>query len=170
MLSLFPLFNCLISRRRCTPLSSDQIHIWYEKHKTGIYRYILSMTHDRQLAEDVLQDTFVQLLTDGIRFEPGREQAWLYRVARNKCFNILKRQKKQSELQSPAVASENLNWEFLEMIAPLSAKEQEIVTLKMIGGFSHKEIAKITGKTVAATKKCYERAIQKLREEMEATL
>lgn len=150
-------------------MSSDQIHIWYEKYKTGIYRYILSITHDPQLAEDVLQDAFVQLLTDGIRFEPGKEQAWLYKVARNKCFNILKRQKKQSELLSPVITPENLHWEFLDMIAPLSAKEQEIVTLKMIGGFSHKEIAKITGKTVAATKKCYERAILKLRQEMEAS-
>lgn len=152
-------------------MSSDQIHIWYEKYKTGIYRYILSITHDQQLAEDVLQDTFVQLLMDGIRFEPGKEQAWLYKVARNKCFNILKRQKKQSELQSPVVITpENLHWEFLDMIAPLSAKEQEIVTLKMIGGLPHKEIANITGKTVAATKKCYERAIQKLRQEMEGSL
>lgn len=151
-------------------MSSDQIHIWYEKYKTGIYRYILSITHDQQLAEDVLQDTFVQLLMDGIRFEPGKEQAWLYKVARNKCFNILKRQKKQSELQSPVITPENLHWEFLDMIAPLSANEQEIVTLKMIGGLPHKEIAKITGKTVAATKKCYERAIQKLRQEMEGSL
>lgn len=148
-------------------MSNNQIHSWYEKYKIGIYRYILSITHDPQLAEDVLQDTFVQLLTDGIRFDPGKEQAWLYKVARNKCFNILKRRKKQDELQMPVVVSGNLRWEFLEMIASLSAKEQEIVTLKMIGGFSHKEISKITGTTVAAAKKRYERAIQKLRQEME---
>ena len=133
-------------------MSNNQIHSWYEKYKIGIYRYILSITHDPQLAEDVLQDTFVQLLTDGIRFDPGKEQAWLYKVARNKCFNILKRRKKQDELQMPVVVSGNLRWEFLEMIASLSAKEQEIVTLKMIGGFSHKEISKITGTTVAAAK------------------
>ena len=148
-------------------MSNNQIQSWYDKYKIGIYRYILSITHDPQLAEDVLQDTFVQLLTDGIRFDPGKEQAWLYKVARNKCFNILKRRKKQDELQMPVVVSGNLRWEFLEMIASLSAKEQEIVTLKMIGGFSHKEISKITGTTVAAAKKRYERAIQKLRQEME---
>lgn len=151
-------------------MNNGQIHSWYEKYKIGIYRYILSITHDQQLAEDVLQDTFVQLLTGGICFEPGKEQAWLYKVARNKCFNILKRRKKQNELQTPVTVSESLHWEFLEMIASLSTKEQEIVTLKMVGGFSHKEIAKITGTTVAATKKRYERAIQKLREEMEASL
>lgn len=151
------------------PLSKDQIYKWYEKYKTGIFRYILSMTHDQQLSEDILQDTFVQLLTDGIRFDPGKEQAWLYKVARNKCFNILKRQKIQTEIQMPVASVPKQHWEFVEMLSPLTPAEQEIVTLKIIGGFSHKEIAKITGMTVAAAKKRYERAIQKLRDETEVS-
>lgn len=146
------------------------IYELYEKYKTGIYRYILSITNDPQLAEDVLQDTFVQLLSDGLCFEPGKEQAWLYKVARNKCFNILKRQKKQMDIKVPIVLATNQHWEFIELISPLTAAEQEIVTLKIIGGFSHKEIAKIIGATAAATKKRYERALQKLRNEMEVYL
>lgn len=149
---------------------NHQINEWYEKYKTGIYRYILSITHDPQLAEDILQDTFVQLLNDGIRFSPGKEQAWLYKVARNKCFNVLKRQKKQTEVHLPTTSASEQHWEFLELIAPLTAAEQEIVSLKIIGGFSHKEIAKIIGATVAATKKRYERAVQKLRDEMGVSL
>ena len=146
---------------------NNRIYDLYEKHKTGIYRYILSITHDPFIAEDVLQDTFVQLLKDGICFEPGKEQAWLYKVARNKCFNIMKRQQRHTELHSPTISSSATNWEFVEMISSLTAIEQEIVTLKIIGDFSHKEIAKITGLSVPATKKRYERAIQKLRAEME---
>jgi len=142
----------------------------YEKYKTGIYRYILSITHDQFLAEDVLQDTFVQLLNDGICFEPGKEQAWLYKVARNKCFNILKRQMKCTELHNSTISSPTPHWEFVEMISSLTAMEQEIVTLKIIGEFSHKEIAKIIGLSVPAAKKRYERAIQKLRDEMEVSL
>ena len=147
----------------------QQINAWYEKYKTGIYRYILSITHDPQLAEDILQDTFVQLLNDGIRFDPGKEQAWLYKVARNKCFNVLKRQKKLAAIQPPATPATKQDWEFIELIAPLTAKEQEIVALKIIGGFSHKEITKIIGTSSAAAKKRYERAIQKLRDEMEVS-
>jgi len=149
---------------------NHQINEWYEKYKTGIYRYILSITHDPQLAEDILQDTFVQLLNDGICFDPGKEQAWLYKVARNKCFNVLKRQKKLTEIQLPATPASEQHWEFTELIAPLSVAEQEIVSLKIIGGFSHKEIAKIIGSTVSASKKRYERAVQKLRDEMEVSL
>lgn len=151
-------------------MDNNQVHSWYEQHKTGIYRYIFSITHDPHLAEDVLQDTFVQLLVGGIRFDPGKEQAWLYKVARNKCFDILKKRKKQQELQVPVPAVAGQNWEFIEMISPLTAKEQEIISLKIIGGFTHKEIAKITGTTAAATKKRYERAIHKLRDETEVFL
>ena len=146
-----------------------QINAWYEKYKTGIYRYILSITHDPQLAEDILQDTFVQLLNDGIRFDPGKEQAWLYKVARNKCFNVLKRQKKLAAIQQATAPTVKQHWEFIELIAPLTAEEQEIVALKIIGGFSHKEIAKIIGISSAAAKKRYERAIQKQRDEMEVS-
>lgn len=146
---------------------NNRIFELYEKYKTGIYRYILAITHDPQLSEDVLQDTFVQLLNDGICFEPGKEQAWLYKVARNKCINILKRQKKQAELHIPPAVNQSQQWEYIELIATLTAAEQEIVTLKIIGGFTHKEIARIIGLTVPATKKRYERAIQKLRDEME---
>lgn len=151
-------------------MNSSQIHNWYEQYKTGIFRYILSITHDPHLAEDILQDTFVQLIVGGIRFDPGKEKAWLYKVARNKCFDVLKRNKKQQEISVPSPYVEDQKWDFIELISPLPAIEQEIVTLKIISGLSHKEISKIVGLTVAGTKKRYERAIQKLRDEMEVSL
>lgn len=151
-------------------MNRNQIHIWYEQYKTGIFRYILSMTHDPHLAEDILQDTFVQLIISGIYFDPGKEQAWLYKVARNKCFDVLKRNKHVQECSVVSSSNDANNWEFTELISSLTAIEQEIVTLKIVGNFSHKEIAKITGLSVAATKKRYERAIQKLKDEMEVSL
>ncbi len=151
-------------------MNSSQIHNWYEQYKTGIFRYILSITHDPHLAEDILQDTFVQLIVGGIRFDPGKEQAWLYKVARNKCFDVLKRNKKQQEISVSAPYVEDQKWDYIELISPLSAIEQEIVTLKIVSGLSHKEISKIVGLTIAGTKKRYERAIKKLRDEMEISL
>lgn len=56
-------------------------------------------------------------------------------------------------------------YEYLELISSLDEKEQEIVTLKIVGGLTHREIAKAMGMTEHAVKKRYERAIQKLREE-----
>ena len=144
---------------------------WYEAYRIGLYRFALSILRDAQQAEDVLQETFVRLLS-GKFFTPtpGKEKAWLFKVARNLCFNILRDRARELELPPAIAAPAGENWEFLELISPLSQSEQEIVSLKFIGGFTHKEIAKITGTTVHAAKKRYERAIHKLREEMEVTL
>ncbi|HJC75038.1 MAG TPA: RNA polymerase sigma factor [Candidatus Mediterraneibacter faecavium] len=150
-------------------MDENLVYSWYEQYKNGIFRYILSMTHDPHLAEDVLQDTFVQLLISNVHLAAGKEQAWLYKVARNRCLDILKKDRKQNELPPDVPAEPDWNRTFIEMISPLPKREQEIISLKFIGGFSHKEIAHITGTTVAASKKRYERAIKKLRAEMEVS-
>lgn len=150
-------------------LDKEKVYSLYEQHKNGIYRYILSIAKDPYLAEDVLQDTFVKLLTKEVHFIFGKESTWLYKVARNRCYDLLKKEKTYQSFSSSEGLSEQ-NWKFIELISSLSEQEQEIISLKYICGFSHKEIAKITGKTVHATRKRYERALQKLRKEMEESL
>lgn len=143
------------------------VYSWYEQYKTGIFRFALSILKDPQLAEDVLQETFLRILSGKGNPDPGKEQAWLYRVARNICYDILRKRKRETQEVSIAPAAAEANWEYLALIAPLSPKEQEIVSLKILGGLTHKEIAKVLGITTAGAKKRYERAISKLREEME---
>lgn len=143
------------------------VYSWYEQYKTGIFRFALSILKDPQLAEDVLQETFLRILSGKRNPDPGKEQAWLYRVARNICYDTLRKRKRETEESPNIPAPAQFNWEYLELIAPLSAREQEIVSLKILGGLTHKEIAKVVGTTTAGAKKRYERAIQKLREEME---
>lgn len=143
---------------------------WYEQYHTGIYRFALSLLRSPQQAEDVLQETFVKLLAGKFSCPTqGKEKAWLFKVARNLCMDILRKRVQELELPPAIAAPPGENWEFLELISPLSQEEQMIVSLRFIGGFSHKEIAGITGTTVHAAKKRYERAIHKLREEMEVT-
>lgn len=145
-------------------MNKTLIYSWYEQHKTGIFRYSLSILKDAHLAEDVLQETFLRLLSGKYTVQPGKEQAWLYKVAHNLCYDILrKRNWETGELPEPAGKE---NYEYIDLTAGLDTTEREIVTLKIIGGLTHKEIARIMGLTVHASKKRYERAIQKLREEV----
>ena len=137
---------------------------WYEQHKSGIFRFALSVLKDTQLAEDVLQEVFLRLLTGKNTVEPGREKAWLYRVARNCCYDILRKRKREQSEQKGEVRDES-GYGYLELISTLGQTEQEIVTLKNVGGLTHREIAKAMGMTEHAVKKRYERSIQKLREE-----
>ena len=141
-----------------------KIENWYEQYKTGLFRYAFTLVKEPETAEDVLQEIFLRLLAGKNFPEPGKEQAYLYRMARNLCFDHLRRQKRlaQELLQVPWEQSQ---YAYIELIAPLDTREQEIVTLKIVGGLTHREIAKVLGLTEHAAKKRYERAIQKLREE-----
>ena len=139
------------------------IRNWYEQYKNGIFRYALSILKDPYLAEDVLHDTFVKALAGGIRCAPGKEQAWLYRVARNLCYDRLRKAKReQLQTQLPVCADDRLA--YIDLISSLSPKEQEIVTLKIVGGLTHTEIGAVLGITPSAAQKRYERAIASLRE------
>ena len=149
-------------------MNPQLVREWYETYRTDIYRFALSLLRNSQQAEDVLQETFVKLLTGKFSCPtPGKEKAWLFKVARNLCMDILRKRVMELELPPVIAAPEGENWEFLELISPLTQEEQMLISLKFIGGFRHKEIARITGISVHAAKKRYERAIQKLREEME---
>lgn len=151
-------------------MNKETVYNWYGLYGTGIFRFALSILREPQLAEDVLQETFLRLLSSKRLPDPGSEQAWLYRVARNLCYDILRRKKRETEEPAAVSAPPEQSWEFIELISPLNETEREIVSLKFIGGLSHREIAKITGSTVHSTKKRYERAIQKLRKEMEESI
>lgn len=145
------------------------VYSWYELYATGIFRFSLSILKDAALAEDVLQETFLRLLSAKSPPPPEKAQAWLYRVARNICFDTLrKRSRETGEISSAPTSAQS--WEFLELIGPLNETEQQILSLKFIGGFSHREIAQIMGLTLHGTKKRYERAIAKLRTQMEESI
>ena len=139
------------------------IYSWYEQYKTGIFRYILSITKDPCLAEDILQDTFVKAMSASMPCASGKEQAWLYRVARNLCYDFLRKAKREQQLPH-VVGQATDSLEYIELIAPLSPIEQEIVTLKIVGGLTHKEIGSVLAISAKAAQKRYERAIQALRD------
>ena len=143
-------------------MEQQQICDLYAQHKTGIFRYVLSITKDPQLSEDVLQDTFLKVLQSGIVCTAGKEQAWLYRVARNLCYDHLRRRKREQGHIAPPAAEEP-QYEYIELIASLSPRDREIVTLKIVGGLTHQEIGAVLGISAKAAQKRYERAIAALR-------
>lgn len=145
-------------------MNQSLIYRWYEQYKNGIFRYALSITKDPLLAEDILHDTFLKLLSGGIRCASGKEQAWLYRIARNLCYDHLRRAKREQSYMEIRSQLDG-RFEYIDLISSLSPVEQEIVTLKIIGGLTHKEIGSVLGISSSATQKRYERAISKLRTE-----
>ena len=167
----FPLFHSSYIQKEVRAVEQAAVRRCYEQYKNGIFRYALSITKDEGLSEDILQETFLRFLTAVC--VPGKEQAWLYRVARNLCYDHLRKAKREEpEAEMPAHREsrteipvyKEVRYAYIELIASLSPVEQEIVTLKIVGGLTHREIGAVLGITARAAQKRYERAIASLRE------
>ena len=64
----------------------------YQRHAQPLFGYLLTLTSDRGLAEEILQDTFVAAWRGASRFE-GRSsvKTWLFGIARRQAHNVLRR-------------------------------------------------------------------------------
>ncbi|MDE5415648.1 RNA polymerase sigma factor [Alkalihalobacterium chitinilyticum] len=64
--------------------SSEIIEMWYHTYSDDIYRYILMLTGDHELAKDLMHDTFLKAFKSVDTFQ-GRssDKNWLYQIARN---------------------------------------------------------------------------------------
>lgn len=143
------------------------VYSWYEQYKTGIYRFCLSILQDPHGAEDVLQETFLRLLSGKHVVHEEKIQPWLYRVARNCCYDILRKRDREQELP-PELPHDDGQFAYIERIAILDLTDREIVTMKILSGMTCKEIGKIMKMTGPAVQKRYERAIKKLKEQEES--
>lgn len=135
--------------------------------------------------EDAVQDTFLKAMKVwGYKGVPDNPTAWLYRVANNSLIDVLRRQKKSSHLldNKPIGTEESVGTEVLleNVISDsqlqlvfaccdpsLSEEHQIILSLKLIGGFSNKELAEALLKKEEAVAKSFTRGKKKFRKEVQ---
>lgn len=79
----------------------DALAALFQQNADKLYRLAVSLLHDDQQADGVVQDTFMRLITHINSFE-GRSNVstWLYRVAYNECLLRLRRARPAVELDS----------------------------------------------------------------------
>ena len=151
-------------------LAADAAALW-ETYGPRLYRYLLSLTGRAAIAEDLLQDTFVQALRDMARFpEPPRsEAAWLFRIATNRARDHFRRRQwvplplgLAKADPSDHVAERELMRQALRRLPPETAA---MLLLRDVEGFTPLEIAEMVGQNYEAVRKRLARARVALREE-----
>ena len=123
----------------------------YEKYANDVLRFSYFYLGDRQQAEDVTQDVFVRLLTHTPDLMPGKEKAWLLKVAMNRCRDIWRAAwVKRVVLGSPAMEltaapgslEDSLErQELMAAIRKLPADFRDVVLLHYYQGYGITEIA-----------------------------
>ncbi len=133
----------------------------YEKYKTPVYRMVLAITRDQELAEDILQETFIRVYLNAGKIDDAVPlMPWLYRVAVNLChtwssrvrrlLNVLQQAIEQLSpvpARHPEAIAEELEWQqtVWQALDSLSVDHRTVVVLHYLEGLSLKEIAYITG-------------------------
>ena len=98
----------------------DAMSVLYENSKTAVFALALSILKNRQDAEDILHDTFVQLYRMADRYDRGgRPLSWILTMTRNLCLMQLRR-KSRTE-----VSAEDL--EFPETENPFATAEDRMI-------------------------------------------
>lgn len=152
-----------------------------DRYQPAIHRYAFSYLQDDARAEDVAQETFAKL-TDAATLPDGDIKPWLYKVARNKCLDILRRWQRspthnrnmrtgfdvarQTAGPRTRMAREERRELIRQIIADLPEDYRSVLMLKHFEGMSRAEMASVLEITEIAVKGRLVRASEHLREQL----
>jgi RNA polymerase sigma-70 factor, ECF subfamily len=143
-----------------------------------VYGYLLYLTKNRAVAEDLTSETFEAAFRKWRRFDPGRgtPRAWLLAIARTTALDWFRtdaRRRKREEragvadLRVEATSfDEGFSAELAESLRALSAGEREVVALRIVLDLEGEETARLLGITPTAVSTRLSRALSKLEERM----
>lgn len=147
----------------------------YRREATVVLRYLLSTLRQPAAAEDLCADTFCRAWDAWSRFSgtDAEARAWLMRIARNLVIDSVRRdgRVKFTELAAdqPSALGAETDAEVLDLrraMEGLDRDDRELLAMRM-AGLSHAEIAQVRGKSEEAIKKAWQRALVRVREQLE---
>lgn len=146
-----------------------ELYLQHRRRALAIARRIL---RDADEAEDVVQEVFVRLHTQRVRFDgKAAYTTWLHRVLVNSSINSLRARTRRGRLETTAQAPANPeeasigNEEhalFLEAMKHLSEQHRLVVTLRDLRGYSYPEIARMLGLPEGTVKSALNRGRSRL--------
>jgi RNA polymerase sigma-70 factor (ECF subfamily) len=134
--------------------------------------YALSLTRNRDSADDLVHDTVIKALAGRSSFQPGTNlAAWLFRIQRNEFISGLRRLRPTVPVDSavaeslshpPHQESGLIMREFLGAFSKLAATQREALLLAVVEGLPYEVIASHTGVSVGTVKSRISRARDQL--------
>jgi len=152
---------------------TDDFRVLVERHQQSIFRFSLRLLENWGEAEDVTQETFLAAFTNLSRYDSSRAafSTWLFTIARNRCFNLLKLRRTiaHNELDSIAdvtptdpIATQELSQQLDRALASLPVEQRSAFVLAEIEQLPYAEIARIERTSIGTVKSRIHRAKQRL--------
>ena len=145
----------------------------YQKYAKTVYRYLMSLTHDADLAEELTQETFYQAIRSSERFDGScKVSTWLCGIARNVLLTHRRRHPQTAELkeQDRVVDSAETDvigahdrMELFRQLHQLEDPYREVVYLRVFEDLSFRDVGEVFGRTENWARTTFYRAKVQLR-------
>ena len=149
----------------------------YRLIKSDVYAYALSKVLNKDDASDIMQDTFMHIYKNAKLYKrQGKPMAWIITIESNlikRYFNLKNREAIiDDEVLSKQASNDNKlektfnNRLIDEMLNKLDSSEREIIVLHIVSNLKFREIAKMLDKPLSTILSKYNRAMKRLKKEV----
>ncbi|MDR1746297.1 MAG: sigma-70 family RNA polymerase sigma factor [Tannerella sp.] len=140
------------------------------RHKSSVHSYIYYAVRDRDLTDDIFQDTFVKVITtikQGRYTETGKFKAWIMRIAHNLIIDNFRQERNENLISNDDCECDLFNdirlcegtvedemvkdqvfADIRKMIRHLPENQREVLEMRYYQDMSFKEIADATGVSI----------------------
>jgi len=160
----------------------ESFDILYNKYSNKIFNFLLRMTKDEYLAEDIMQEVFIKVYNNLDKFKfKSAFYTWLYRIAFNTAITLIKKRKKLREkeftedtlhthidtaLDKIEQLLDKKNVE--SIIDMLPDKQKHVFNLRFFEKLKFSELAEVLKISENSAKTNFHYAMQKIKKELEA--
>ncbi|MBR5437088.1 MAG: sigma-70 family RNA polymerase sigma factor [Muribaculaceae bacterium] len=170
---------------------NEAFDLLLQRHQQSVFNSILRLTKDRDLAEDIFQETFIKaimFINQGRYTESGKFGAWITRIARNlvldhfrqekaeRCIStdneevdILNRKDLCDDNIEDFIITEQIHNDVRRIIAALPNNQREVLIMRYYRNMSFKEIAEVTNVSINTALGRMRYALMNMRRIAEAT-
>ena len=137
-----------------------------------IYRYCYFKLYDKQLAQDITQETFLRFFQQNISSNIRKELPYLYTIAKNLCADNFRKKSVESleNVTEETIYNPTDDWinhlTLKSILSKLPQEEQELIFLRYVNEISITTISKITGVSRFAIHRKLSKIIKWLKEEL----
>jgi RNA polymerase sigma factor (sigma-70 family) len=140
---------------------SPTLRTLFDSEESNLLRFAFSLTGRRAVAEEIVQEVFLQLHTKWA--EVNEPRAWLFRCVRNRAFHYLRKSRRETlgtayadtqivdSLHEPPdelIAHMETVAELRRLVSQLSEKDRRLVQLKYFEDLKYRDISQKTGLTI----------------------
>ena len=146
--------------------NSSAFEILLSRYKSKIYTYIFLIVRNRELTEDIFQDTFIKAIAtiqQDRYVESGRFLGWINRIAHNLIIDYYRREKNENTFSADSIeydvvnnanlseksiedvlSNEQVLFDVVRLVDYLPEAQQKVVRMRFFEDLSFKEIAEQT--------------------------